>query len=115
MAVLMPGTGSSGKANMTESIALHLSIAFVAGLLLGLFYFGTLWLIVQHLSKTRSPALLTLGSFFIRTGLTLVGFFFVMSGHWERALACMIGFLIMRKFIAHRCGPLKQVPSQKQG
>lgn len=100
---------------MTESIALHISIAFIAGLLLGLFFFGTLWLTVQRLSTVRRPELLALGSFFIRTGLTLFGFFVVMAGHWERALACMVGFLLMRKCMERRYRPFKQVPPQKQG
>jgi F1F0 ATPase subunit 2 len=100
---------------MTNSLALHISIAFVAGLLLGLFYFGTLWLTVQRLSKVKRPALLTLGGFFVRTGLTLMGFFIVMAGHWERAAACMVGFLVMRKFMANRYGPMKQATPQKQG
>lgn len=100
---------------MTESIAIHLSLAFVAGLLLGLFYFGTLWLTVQRLARARRPGLWTLGGFFIRTGFTLLGFFVVMAGHWERAAACMVGFLVMRKFMAYRYGPMKQATQQKQG
>lgn len=100
---------------MTDSVALHISIAFVAGLLLGLFYFGTLWLTVQHLSRARRPGLLTLGGFCVRAGLTLLGFFIVMAGHWERAAACMVGFLVMRKFMTYRYGPTKQVTPQKQG
>ena len=50
---------------------LHLS----AGLLLGFFYFGSLWLTVQSLVKVKRPAMLSIGSFFFRTGLTLGGFF----------------------------------------
>jgi F1F0 ATPase subunit 2 len=89
---------------MTESIALHALMAFVAGLLLGFFYFGSLWLTVQSLVKVKRPALLSIVSFFVRTGITLGGFFIVMSGHWERALACMFGFLVMRRILTHRYG-----------
>jgi F1F0 ATPase subunit 2 len=100
---------------MINSMAIHISIAFTAGLFLGLFYFGTLWLTVQRLSRVRRPGILTLGGFFIRTGLTLLGFFVVISSHWERALACMLGFLLMRKLMAHRYGPVGKAPPQKQG
>lgn len=100
---------------MTESIALHVSIAFVAGLLLGLFYFGSLWLTVQSLVKVKRPALLSVASFFIRTGITLAGFFFVMSGHWERALACMFGFLVMRKILTYRYGLDHRVLQRRKG
>jgi F1F0 ATPase subunit 2 len=100
---------------MTESIVLHISIAFAAGLLLGLFYFGSLWLTVQNLFKVKRPAMLSIGSFFARTGLTLGGFFIVMSGHWERALACMLGFLVMRKVLTNRYGFAHQaLPTKKE-
>jgi len=100
---------------MTESIAFNVSIAFAAGLLLGLFYFGSLWMTVQGLVKVKKPALLSFVSFFIRTGLTLTGFFFVMSGHWERALACMFGFLVMRKILTHRYGLDHQTLQRRKG
>ncbi|HNS79091.1 MAG TPA: ATP synthase subunit I [Syntrophorhabdus sp.] len=100
---------------MTESIAFNVSIAFAAGLLLGLFYFGSLWMTVQGLVKVKKPALLSFVSFFVRTGLTLTGFFFVMSGHWERALACMFGFLVMRKILTHRYGLDHQTLQRRKG
>jgi F1F0 ATPase subunit 2 len=100
---------------MTDLIILHLFIAFAAGLVLGLFYFGTLWFTVQNLARAKRPGLITIGGFFIRTGLTLLGFFVVMSGHWERAAACMAGFLVMRKFMTYRYGTMKQAAPQKQG
>jgi F1F0 ATPase subunit 2 len=100
---------------VTESIALYTSIAFVAGLLLGLFYFGSLWLTVQSLVKAKRPALLSIMSFFVRTGLTLGGFFIVMSGHWERALACMLGFFVMRKVLTYRYGFGHQALPRRKG
>lgn len=100
---------------MTESVALHVLIAFVAGLLLGFFYFGSLWLTVQNLVKVKRPAMLSIGSFFFRTGLTLGGFFIVMSGQWERAFACMFGFLVMRKVLTYRYGLARQALPTKKG
>lgn len=100
---------------MTESIALNVVIAFAAGLLLGFFYFGSLWLTVQSLVKIKRPALLSIVSFFVRTGLTLGGFFIVMSGHWERALACMAGFLVMRKILTYRYGLDHRILQRRKG
>ncbi len=100
---------------MTESVILSVSIAFAAGLLLGLFYFGSLWLTVQNLVKMKRPALLSFGSFFVRTGLTLAGFFVVMSGQWERAFACMFGFLVMRRILTHRYGLVHHAVPTKKG
>jgi F1F0 ATPase subunit 2 len=72
---------------------------------LGLFYFGGLWLTVRHLPSSRSPALLTLGSFLGRTAVTLTGFYLVMGGRWERLLACFVGFLLMRTILVARWRP----------
>lgn len=80
----------------------YLSLAFIAGTVLGLFYFGTLWLTIQPLPKMRRPELFTLGSFFLRTGITLFGFYLVMGGRWERLLGSLCGFIVMRIFLTRR-------------
>ncbi len=73
-----------------------LLLAGAAGLGLGLFYFGGLWLTVRWLPTVRSPVALTVGSLVGRTALTLLGFYLVMAGHWERMLACLVGFILVR-------------------
>ena len=84
---------------------IFLIVACIAGVGLGLFYFGGLWLTVRRLPDSRGPALLFLGSFVGRTALTLLGFFFVMNGHWQRMLACLAGFLIARQVLIARLRP----------
>ena len=83
-------------------------LAFVAGIVVGLFYFGGLWLTVQRLPQTRRPAVLSLVSLFIRLGLTLAVFYLVMAGRWERLLACLAGFLLMRLVLVRRWRPTPQ-------
>ncbi len=78
---------------MTE---LYLTLSFVAGILLGVFYFGSLWWVVSQLSKTRRPERLLIASFVIRTSLAMAGFYFVMSGRPERLIACLVGFFLTR-------------------
>ena len=80
----------------------YLFVVFVAGIGIGLFYFGGLWVTVKRLPTTRHPALLTLGSSMGRTGLSLLGFYVAMGGRWERLLVCLIGFLVARHFSVHR-------------
>ena len=85
-----------------------LFLAFVAGIVVGLFYFGGLWLTVQRLPQTRRPAVLSLVSLFIRLGLTLAVFYLVMAGRGERLLACLAGFLLMRLVLVRRWRPTPQ-------
>jgi F1F0 ATPase subunit 2 len=83
---------------------LPMMLAWAAGAVLGLFYFGGLWLTLRGLPTSRSPILLTLGSFVGRTGIVVVGFYIVMGGHWERMLACLAGFIMMRLLMVSRLG-----------
>jgi len=92
---------------MNEMFMLILSL--VAGILLGLFYFGGLWLTVKNLSVSRNPYVLTLGSFFGRTVISLFGFYLVArGGHWERLLVCLSGFIFMKIFLLYRLRPEKR-------
>jgi F1F0 ATPase subunit 2 len=76
--------------------------AFVAGLGLGLFYFGGLWLTVQKIPSMRWPGLWLLASYMGRTALCLAGFYLVMGGQWEWLIACFVGFLLARTLLVRR-------------
>jgi len=82
-----------------------LSGAFVAGLVLGAFYFIALWRTVKRLPDTQRPWRLMLGSFVVRMAVLLPGFYFVMSGHWERLIMALVGFILMRKLLTRHFGP----------
>lgn len=96
------------------SSLLPLLLAFAAGLGLGLFYFGGLWLTVRRLPTSRHPVPLMLVSFAARTAVAVVGFYFVMGGRWERALACLAGFLVMRFVLTVQLRP-DRVPVEPRG
>jgi len=85
---------------MTELFLL--ALAALAGIGLGLFYFGSLWLTVRQIPKSLNPALLTLGSFFGRLGIILVSFYLVMGSHSERLIACLLTFIWMRNLLMQR-------------
>lgn len=93
---------------------LPLVLAGLAGMGLGLFYFGGLWLTIRQLPTCRWPAPLLVGSFVGRTAVVLVGFYFVMGGRWERALACLLGFLVARFLLVSRLRP-ERVPDIPRG
>ena len=82
-----------------------LSGAFAAGLVLGAFYFIALWRTVKRLPDTPRPWRLMLGSFVVRMAVLLPGFYFVMSGHWERLIMALVGFILMRKLLTRHFGP----------
>lgn len=89
---------------MTEwGIAVALSLA--GGVALGAVYFAALWWSVCLLPRTRHPQLLLLVSFGVRMALVLLGFYLVMNGRWERAVACLIGFLMARTVMLRRLRP----------
>jgi F1F0 ATPase subunit 2 len=82
--------------------ALALALAFLAGGLLGVLFFGGLWWTVQKGVTSETPALWFIGSLLLRTGAILAGFYFVSQGHWSRLVACLLGFLIARVIVVQR-------------
>lgn len=70
--------------------------AFVTGILLGVIFFGGLWWTIQKGLTSPSPALWFIGSLLIRTSITVTGFYLIAAGSWQKLLACLSGFLIIR-------------------
>jgi F1F0 ATPase subunit 2 len=62
--------------------------------LLGAIFFGGLWWTVRKSRFVPRPALWFLGSLLLRMSITLAGFYLVSDGHWERLLACLLGFVM---------------------
>jgi F1F0 ATPase subunit 2 len=71
-------------------------LAFIVGLLLGTIFFGGLWFTVRKLVTSKRPALWFLGSFILRVSITLIGFYYISSGSWQRLLICVTGFITAR-------------------
>ncbi len=82
---------------MNETVSLLL--AFLAGIALGILFFGGLWLTVRKGLSSKRPTLLFMGSLFVRVGLVLLGFYYVGSNNWQSILVCLAGFLIARMVI----------------
>jgi F1F0 ATPase subunit 2 len=79
---------------MNESLTLV--PALVTGVLLGAMFFGGLWWTVQKGVPSKRSALWFFGSLWLRTSITLAGFYFIARGHWERLLVCLLGFVMAR-------------------
>ncbi|MGD9948189.1 MAG: ATP synthase subunit I [Desulfobulbus sp.] len=81
---------------MNETLILPLVLAATAGCALGALFFGGLWWTVRKAVSSQRPSFWLLGSLLLRTGITLAGFYYVGSGHWQRLLACCLGFVLAR-------------------
>jgi F1F0 ATPase subunit 2 len=81
---------------------LPLAAAFIAGLALGLVYFGGLWLTVRQLAAGRWPVPAAFASLALRTAAAIAGFWYVMDGSWQRLLACLAGFMLVRLVMVSR-------------
>jgi len=82
---------------MNETLPLILSA--LAGVLLGAIFFGGLWWTVRRGAVSPRPALWFLGSALLRMGVAVAGFYFVGGGHWQRLVACLVGFLVARLLV----------------
>jgi len=78
---------------------LNLVPALVAGVLLGAMFFGGLWWTIRKGVASTRPALWFVGSLLLRMSMTLVGFYVVSDGHWERLLVCLAGFTMARPIV----------------
>jgi F1F0 ATPase subunit 2 len=79
----------------------YMILAFIGGLLLGTLFFGGLWFTVRKLVTSKIPALWFLGSFILRVSITLIGFYYIFSGSWQRLLICVAGFITARFAVIH--------------
>jgi len=86
---------------------LTLVLAWLAGGGLGAIFFGGLWWTVRKGLSSKRPALWFLGSLVLRTGIVLVGFYSVSGGHWERLVACLLGFVMVRLVVTRLTRPAK--------
>ncbi len=75
--------------------------AAVAGITLAIVFFGGLWFTVKKMVHSDTPGLWLFTSFFLRVGITLVGFYFVGAGNWQRLLICLVGFIAGRFIVLH--------------
>lgn len=79
-----------------------IGLAFVGGMVLGGLYFGGLWWTVRQLPTVRSPGLLILLSFLVRSVVLIVGLILVSRGEALAIAAAMVGFIVMRVIIVRR-------------
>ena len=80
-------------------------MAFGAGIVLGLFYFGGLWWTTQRIATTRHPIMLILISYVARMATAAVGLYFIMGGQPQRLMAGLVGLLLARLILKRAIAP----------
>lgn len=92
---------------MAMNEALNLLSAVAAGALLGAMFYGGLWWTVRRAVSSERAALWFVGSMLLRMGLALAGLYFVAGAHWQRLLACLLGFVLARLAVTWLTRPLE--------
>lgn len=73
--------------------------ALFTGIILGILFFGGLWLTVKKGLNARLPALWFVSSFILRMGVVLAGFYYVSQHSWQKMLMTLAAFLIARMIV----------------
>lgn len=89
---------------MNDEIIL-LGLALLAGVTIGVFFFGGLWLTVRRIPTSNNPGLLLMVSLIVRMAVALGAFFLIMDGSWQRLLVSVVGFILARQLLIQRWGP----------
>ncbi len=96
---------------MNETLTLVL--AWAAGGVLGAMFFGGLWWTVRESGTRQRPALWFLVSALLRMSVALSGFYFVAGVHWERLLACLLGFVMARLVVTWVTRPAQDIEARR--
>ena len=80
-------------------------IALVIGAVLGVIFFGGLWLTVRSSLTAANPGLRFLASTLLRTGIVLAGIYYVSRNGWPSLLLCLCGFIAARVVVTRITRP----------
>lgn len=75
---------------------LNMLFALVAGVVLGISFFYSLWITVQKGLRSAQPVYWFIGGFILRMGLSLIAFYLISNQQFWLLISCLIGFLIGR-------------------
>ncbi len=93
---------------------LSLIFALMAGIVLGMFFFGGLWWTIRRGLSSSRPALWFFGSMLLRTAIVVLGFYYVLGDDWRRLLAALLGFVIARLAVTRLTRGTQQATLQIQ-
>ena len=75
------------------------AVAFPAGILLGLVFFGGLRMTVNRFVRGQFSPFAVVMSFAVRMAILLAGFWWIGAGEWQRYGFCLLGVLAGRGLV----------------
>jgi F1F0 ATPase subunit 2 len=88
----------------------YLIFAFAVGMALGAFFSLNLWTTVRKMTDEQTPWHIMYGNFVLRMSAVVIGFYLVMAGRWERMIATLLGFVVMREILVRYLGRKPEEP-----
>ncbi len=88
-------------------------VCVILGAVLGFFHFGSLWIVLSRLGRVKRPVVLVFGRFLIMMAVTLFGFYLIMGGRWERLIAALAGFMLIKVILGRRIQGARGAPRTK--
>lgn len=82
-----------------------LALYGMAGIALGVFFYGGLWWTIQRGIAAKQPALWFLGSLVLRMGVTLGGFYFIAVRGLIPVLVALACFFLARLLVTYATRP----------
>ena len=81
-----------------------LLVTLLGGGLIGLLYFGGLWLTIQYVTKQESSNWLLLVSFVGRAVVAVALFVWLVNGRLPHLITALIGFFLVRTILIRQLG-----------
>lgn len=79
-----------------------LTLMVPVGAALGAAYLAALWINVRQVTRARHPGVVLAIGTAARITFLLGAFYLVTGGHWQRLVACLLGFLLARLIVMWR-------------
>jgi F1F0 ATPase subunit 2 len=88
-----------------------LILVFLAGNVLGMIFFGGLWLTLKWGLKSYFAGLWLTLSMLLRSTIVLCGMYWIGQAQWPRIAVCLLGFIVMRVVLTRWLPPMAKVMS----
>lgn len=89
-------------------------LAFAGGIILGILFFGGLYITVQKMNTVKNPALIMILSFILRMAVLVIAFYFISKSGYKEVLFALAGVILSRFVMTFRMRDDKKRESEKR-